>query len=100
MGETQHHYPQQVQAHFIQSGTWSAEVCLDELLDANMSPNRELAKAHSLWPLLRCVAVALRVAVAAAAAYWMLAACLSDCVRCSWGCVCVVGATVVVLMVS
>ena len=90
---------------------------------------RELAKAHALWSLLRYVAVALRCV-----AGWccccscfagLLAACFSDCVRCSWSCtrgfvcvvfkgvfmwcfwqkcswgsVCVVGATVVVLMAS
>ena len=31
-------------------------------LDAINSTNREHAKAHALWPLLRCVAVAVDVA--------------------------------------
>ena len=46
----------------------SAEVCPDELLDANTSPTKELAKAHALWPFflaVRCRCVALRVGVAA-----------------------------------
>ena len=50
LSETQHHYPQQDEAHFI---------CLDDLLDGNISPNRELTKVHAPWPKLRCVAVAL-----------------------------------------
>ena len=58
MSETQHHHPQQEHAHFIQSGTRSAKVYQDDLRDASDSTNRVLAKAPALWPLLRCVAVA------------------------------------------
>ena len=57
MSVTQHHYFQQDQADFIQSGARSAKVQLDDLLGANISPNSELAKAHALWPVLLCVAV-------------------------------------------
>ena len=31
---------------------------LHDLLDASDSTNREHAKAHALWPLMRCVAIA------------------------------------------
>ena len=61
MSETQHCYFQWDRAHHIQSGTRSAKVGLDDLLDANILPNRELAKAHALWLLLRCVARCLAV---------------------------------------
>ena len=62
MSETQHHCPQQDQDHFIQSGTKLAQETPDSsfLSDASNSTNREHAKAHALWPLLLCVAVALR----------------------------------------
>ena len=87
MSETQHHCLQQDQAHFIQIGTRSAVVCLHDFPDANMS------QSHAFWPSLRCFAVAVAAQVGvAAAACWMLAACLSACVRCwcSWGlwCLC------------
>ena len=85
MSETQHHHPHQEQADFIQGGTRSAKVYLDELLDASDSTNRDHAKAHALWPLLRCVAIAVAscwcVCVGGVASgCWMLAACLSACV--------------------
>ena len=62
MRETQHHYFQQEQAHFIQSGTRQM-VFLDDFPEAIHSTNREHAKAHALWLLLRCVAVAVAVAL-------------------------------------
>ena len=61
MSETLHHYLQQDQAHFIQSGARSARVCLDDLLGANISPNSETAKAHALWAC--CSVSTLRVGV-------------------------------------
>ena len=57
ISETQHHCPQQEQTHFIQSGTRS-EVYLDDLPDASDSTNKNLAKAHEQWHLLRCRCVA------------------------------------------
>ena len=100
MSETQHHYLQQGQAHFIQSGTRSVKVYLNELLTASDSTNREDAKAHALWPLLLCVAVALRrrlvlvvcflyvCGVVLCCVCWWLS-CLWRVVLCSWWCVCV-----------
>ena len=58
MSETQHHNFDQEQAHFIQSGTRSAKVYLDDFPDVINSTNREHAKAHAFWPFLRCVALA------------------------------------------
>ena len=58
MSETQHQFFLQEQAHFIQSGTRSAKDFLHDFLDAINSTNMGHAKAHALWPLLRCVAVA------------------------------------------
>ena len=83
MTETQHHYFQHRPASFtvargLQRYTWA--ICL-------MRTVRELAKAHALHPLLRCVAVALRCGLVLLlqlldAGCWMLdAACLLVCLR-------------------
>ena len=76
---------------------------MDELLGANTSPNRELAKAHVLCPFfLRCVAVALHCGLvlllqllagcrllACGACVGCLSSCTCVCVCwCSLGCVC------------
>ena len=79
--------------------------------DASGWTNKELAKAHALWPLLWCVATALRCGLVFVALEFMeLCVCGATvvfmgcvCGVCDFGVlgvVCVVGATVVVLMVS
>ena len=62
LSETQHHYLQQDQDHFIESGMRSA--CQHDLSHGNISQNMDLAKARAIapprcsaWPLpLRCAA--------------------------------------------
>ena len=59
MSETQHHCLQQDQANFIQKLHEFWKGILERIAYCD-SRNREHAKTHALWPLLLCVAVALR----------------------------------------